>query len=82
MRVVTLGKFKTVMQIIAIEVLLYQHDLEGLRLFHVGEVLLGCVVGLVVTFLMSKLRPAAARITARAVSAHQGGSVMNRNSLR
>jgi len=35
--VAALGKFKTVMQIIAIEVLLYQHDLEGLRLFHVGE---------------------------------------------
>ncbi len=35
--VAVLGKVKTVMQIIAIEVLLYQHDLEGLRLFHVGE---------------------------------------------
>ena len=35
--VAALGKIKTVMQIIAIEVLLYQHDLEGLRLFHVGE---------------------------------------------
>jgi CDP-diacylglycerol--glycerol-3-phosphate 3-phosphatidyltransferase len=39
-RVAALGKFKTVMQIIAIEVLLYQHDLEGLRLFHAGESLL------------------------------------------
>jgi CDP-diacylglycerol--glycerol-3-phosphate 3-phosphatidyltransferase len=38
--VASLGKFKTVMQIVAIEVLLYQHDLEGLRLFHVGESLL------------------------------------------
>jgi CDP-diacylglycerol--glycerol-3-phosphate 3-phosphatidyltransferase len=38
--VASLGKIKTVMQIIAIEVLLYQHDLEGLRLFHVGEALL------------------------------------------
>jgi len=38
--VAMLGKVKTVMQIIAIEVLLYQHDLEGLRLFHVGETLL------------------------------------------
>jgi uncharacterized membrane protein YccC len=53
---------------------------QGLK--RVSEVLLGCVVGLLVTFLMSKLRPAAAQITARAVSAHQGGSVMNRNSLR
>src|SRR5215475_7612814 len=39
-RVATLGKVKTAMQIIAIVVLLYQHDLEGLRLFHVGEALL------------------------------------------
>jgi CDP-diacylglycerol---glycerol-3-phosphate 3-phosphatidyltransferase len=38
--VAALGKIKTLMQIIAIEVLLYQHDLEGLRLFHVGESLL------------------------------------------
>ncbi|HET8942483.1 MAG TPA: CDP-diacylglycerol--glycerol-3-phosphate 3-phosphatidyltransferase [Rudaea sp.] len=38
--VALLGKFKTVMQIIAIAVLLYQHDLAGLRLFHVGEALL------------------------------------------
>jgi len=39
-RVATVGKVKTAMQIIAIVVLLYQHDLEGLRLFHVGETLL------------------------------------------
>ena len=39
-RVATLGKVKTTLQIIAIVVLLYQHDLEGLRLFHVGETLL------------------------------------------
>jgi CDP-diacylglycerol--glycerol-3-phosphate 3-phosphatidyltransferase len=45
--VAALGKIKTVMQIIAIEVLLYQHDLEGLRLFHVGETLL--VVAAVLT---------------------------------
>ena len=38
--VATLGKVKTVMQIVAIEVLLYQHDLEGLKLFHVGEAVL------------------------------------------
>ena len=38
--VAAMGKIKTVMQIVAIEVLLYQHDLEGLRLFHVGETLL------------------------------------------
>ena len=39
-RVAGLGKIKTVLQIVAIVVLLYQHDLEGLRLFHVGETLL------------------------------------------
>ena len=39
-RVATLGKVKTTLQIVAIVVLLYQHDLEGLRLFHVGETLL------------------------------------------
>ncbi|HKE48569.1 MAG TPA: CDP-diacylglycerol--glycerol-3-phosphate 3-phosphatidyltransferase [Rhodanobacteraceae bacterium] len=39
-RVATVGKIKTMLQIIAIVVLLYQHDLEGLRLFHVGETLL------------------------------------------
>ncbi|MET0230714.1 MAG: CDP-diacylglycerol--glycerol-3-phosphate 3-phosphatidyltransferase [Rhodanobacteraceae bacterium] len=46
-RVAWLGKFKTVLQIVAIVVLLYQHDLEGLRLFHVGETLL--VVAAVLT---------------------------------
>jgi CDP-diacylglycerol---glycerol-3-phosphate 3-phosphatidyltransferase len=46
-RVATLGKIKTVLQIVAIVVLLYQHDLEGLRLFHVGETLL--VAGAVLT---------------------------------
>ncbi len=39
-RVATIGKVKTAMQSLAIVVLLYQHDLEGLRLFHVGEMLL------------------------------------------
>jgi CDP-diacylglycerol---glycerol-3-phosphate 3-phosphatidyltransferase len=39
-RVATLGKIKTTLQIVAIVVLLYQHDLEGLRLFHAGETLL------------------------------------------
>src|SRR5438445_7157891 len=38
--VAMLGKIKTTMQIVAILVLLYQHDMEGLRLFHVGETLL------------------------------------------
>ena len=39
-RVATLGKVKTTLQIVAIVVLLYQHDLEGLRLFHAGETLI------------------------------------------
>ena len=40
-RVAGIGKIKTIMQMVAIIVLLYQKDLDGLRLFHVGEVLLG-----------------------------------------
>lgn len=39
-RVATIGKVKTVMQSIAIIVLLYQHDLPNLRPFYVGETLL------------------------------------------
>jgi CDP-diacylglycerol--glycerol-3-phosphate 3-phosphatidyltransferase len=46
-RVAWLGKIKTALQMIAIVVLLYQHDLEGLRLFHAGEALL--VVAAVLT---------------------------------
>jgi CDP-diacylglycerol--glycerol-3-phosphate 3-phosphatidyltransferase len=39
-RVATLGKVKTTMQIIALVVLLYQKDIESFRLFYVGESLL------------------------------------------
>jgi CDP-diacylglycerol--glycerol-3-phosphate 3-phosphatidyltransferase len=39
-KVAMLGKLKTVMQIVAIVVLLYQHESSGLKLFHVGEALL------------------------------------------
>ena len=39
-RVAMIGKVKTAMQIVAIVVLLYQHDSEELRLFRVGESLL------------------------------------------
>jgi len=46
-RVATIGKVKTTMQIIAIVVLLYQHDLESLRPFYIGETLL--VVAAVLT---------------------------------
>jgi CDP-diacylglycerol--glycerol-3-phosphate 3-phosphatidyltransferase len=53
-----LGKFKTVMQIIAIEVLLYQHDLEGLRLFHVGEGLLMFAAALTIWSALIYLRAA------------------------
>jgi CDP-diacylglycerol--glycerol-3-phosphate 3-phosphatidyltransferase len=47
-RVAAIGKIKTLMQIVAIVVLLYQHDLEGLRLFHVGEALLVIAAGLTI----------------------------------
>ncbi len=57
-RVATLGKFKTIMQIIAIEVLLYQHDLEGLRLFHVGESLLVVAAVLTIASALVYLRTA------------------------
>jgi CDP-diacylglycerol---glycerol-3-phosphate 3-phosphatidyltransferase len=57
-RVVALAKFKTVMQIVAIEVLLYQHDLEGLRLFHVGESLLVVAAGLTIASALVYLRAA------------------------
>ena len=39
-RVAMIGKIKTTMQMFAIVVLLYQHDLEELRLYRVGESLL------------------------------------------
>jgi CDP-diacylglycerol--glycerol-3-phosphate 3-phosphatidyltransferase len=39
-RVAIVGKVKTAMQIVAIVVLLYQHDLPSLRPFYVGESLL------------------------------------------
>jgi CDP-diacylglycerol--glycerol-3-phosphate 3-phosphatidyltransferase len=35
-----MGKIKTVMQIVALTVLLYQHDSESFRLYYVGETLL------------------------------------------
>ena len=56
--VATLGKVKTVMQIVAIEVLLYQHDLEGLKLFHVGESILMLAAGLTIWSALVYLRAA------------------------
>ena len=47
-RVAAIGKIKTVMQIVAIVVLLYRHDFEELRLFHVGEGLLVIAAGLTI----------------------------------
>ena len=46
--VAMIGKVKTTMQIIAIVVLLYQHDLEELRLYRVGESLLVIAAGLTI----------------------------------
>ena len=40
-KVAGIGKIKTIAQLVALVVLLYQKDLDGLGLFHVGEVLLG-----------------------------------------
>jgi len=40
-RVASIGKLKTIAQLFALVVLLYQKDLDGYGLFHVGEVLLG-----------------------------------------
>src|SRR5690349_5446927 len=40
-KVAGIGKIKTIAQLVALVVLLYQKDLDGYRLFHVGEVLLG-----------------------------------------
>jgi CDP-diacylglycerol---glycerol-3-phosphate 3-phosphatidyltransferase len=47
-RVAGLGKVKTIAQLISIIVLLYQKDLDGVGLFHVGEVLLGIAAALTI----------------------------------
>ena len=47
-KVAGIGKIKTIMQMVALIVLLYQKDLDGLRLFHVGEVLLGIAAALTI----------------------------------
>jgi CDP-diacylglycerol--glycerol-3-phosphate 3-phosphatidyltransferase len=43
-----IGKIKTIAQLVALVVLLYQKDLDGLGLFHVGEVLLGVAAALTI----------------------------------
>ena len=50
-RVATIGKVKTVMQIVAIVVLLYQHDLPTLRPFFIGESLLVIAAIMILTLL-------------------------------
>lgn len=47
-RVAGVGKIKTIAQLISIVVLLYQKDLDGVGLFHVGEVLLGVAAALTI----------------------------------
>jgi CDP-diacylglycerol---glycerol-3-phosphate 3-phosphatidyltransferase len=47
-RVAGIGKVKTIAQLVALVVLLYQKDLDGFGLFHVGEVLLGFAAALTI----------------------------------
>lgn len=47
-KVAGLGKIKTIAQLVALTVLLYQKDLDGFGLFHVGEVLLGLACALTI----------------------------------
>jgi CDP-diacylglycerol--glycerol-3-phosphate 3-phosphatidyltransferase len=47
-RVAGIGKIKTIAQLVALVVLLYQKDLDGFGLFHVGEVLLGLAAALTI----------------------------------
>lgn len=57
-KVALLGKLKTVMQIAAIVVLLYQHESAGFRLFHVGEALLVIAAALTIWSGLDYLRAA------------------------
>ena len=57
-RVATVGKVKTIAQLISIVVLLYQKDLDGVGLFHVGEVLLGVAAALTIWSAFVYLRAA------------------------
>jgi len=47
-RVAGIGKIKTIAQLVALVALLYQKDLNGLGLFHVGEVLLAFAAALTI----------------------------------
>ncbi|HEY0179216.1 MAG TPA: CDP-diacylglycerol--glycerol-3-phosphate 3-phosphatidyltransferase [Dokdonella sp.] len=57
-RVATIGKVKTGMQIAAIVVLLYQHDLASLRPFYIGETLLVLAAVLTIWSALQYLRAA------------------------
>ncbi|MGH8040640.1 MAG: CDP-diacylglycerol--glycerol-3-phosphate 3-phosphatidyltransferase [Rudaea sp.] len=57
-KVALLGKIKTIMQIVAIAVLLYQHESAGLKLFHVGEALLVIAAALTIWSGLDYLRAA------------------------
>jgi CDP-diacylglycerol--glycerol-3-phosphate 3-phosphatidyltransferase len=57
-KVAWIGKVKTVMQIVALVVLLYEHDLERLRMFKVGETLLVLAACLTIWSALQYLRAA------------------------
>jgi CDP-diacylglycerol--glycerol-3-phosphate 3-phosphatidyltransferase len=57
-QVASIGKIKTIAQLVALVVLLYQKDLDGLGLFHVGEVLLGLAAALTIWSGVAYLRAA------------------------
>ncbi|MGA8277103.1 MAG: CDP-diacylglycerol--glycerol-3-phosphate 3-phosphatidyltransferase [Rhodanobacteraceae bacterium] len=57
-KVAWLGKIKTIVQIVALVVLLYEHDLESLHLFRVGETLLVIAAGLTIWSALEYLRAA------------------------
>lgn len=57
-RVAGIGKVKTIAQLVSIVVLLYQKDLDGVGLFHVGEVLLGIAAALTIWSAFVYLRAA------------------------
>ena len=57
-RVATIGKIKTVMQLVALVVLLVERNAETLRLYHVGEFLLVIAAGLTLISGVAYLRAA------------------------
>jgi CDP-diacylglycerol---glycerol-3-phosphate 3-phosphatidyltransferase len=64
-KVAGIGKIKTIAQLVALVVLLYQKDLDGLGLFHVGEVLLGLAAGLTIWSGLVYVRAAWPALTAK-----------------